>query len=401
MATDSTSASKGPARPSSSTSDLFSGLYAHGAVAAAVDGPAWLQALLDVEAALARACAAEGLIPADAADAIAAAGRAERFDLDRIAADAADSATPVIALVGALREALPQAVAGHVHHCATSQDIVDTAAMLVTRRALRPLAADARAAAAAAAGLAEAHRDTVAPGRTLLQQALPMSFGLKAAGWLVGIDEALAALAAVRKAGLAVQMGGPVGDRDPAVAGRVAALLGLADPVMPWHTQRIRPAALAAALGTLAGALAKVARDVTLLAQDEVGEVREGGGPSRGGSSAMPHKRNPVAAVSVLACAQRVPGLVATMLGAMAQEHERAAGAWQAEWGTLSELLRLTGSAAAWSRDLLEGLEVDTERMRLNAERMTRRDDLGAAGLLIDRALAAHREQTDLEEDDP
>ncbi len=116
--------------------------------------------------------------------------------------------------------------------------------------------------------------------------------------------------------------------------------------------------------------LAKVARDVTLLAQDEVGEVREGGAPGRGGSSAMPHKRNPVAAVSVLACAQRVPGLVATMLGAMAQEHERAAGAWQAEWGTLSDLLRLTGSAAAWSRDLLEGLEVDPQRMRLNAERM-------------------------------
>ena len=170
---------------------------------------------------------------------------------------------------------------------------------------------------------------------------------------------------------------------------------------MPWHTQRCRPAALAAALGVLAGVLAKVARDVTLLAQDEVGEVREGGAPGRGGSSAMPHKRNPVAAVSVLACAQRVPGLVATMLGAMAQEHERAAGAWQAEWGTLSDLLRLTGSAAAWSRDLLEGLEVDPQRMRLNAERMTARDDLGAAGVLIDRALAAHRDQTDLEEDDP
>ncbi len=198
MATDSTSASRDPARPSSSTSDLFGGLYARGAVAAAVDGPAWLQALLDVEAALARACAAEGLIPADAADAIAAACRAERFDLGRIAAAAADAATPVIALVRALREALPPAVAEHVHHGATSQDIVDTAAMLVARRALEPLVEDARAAADAAAGLADAHRDTVAPGRTLLQQALPMSFGLKAAGWLDGIDAALAALAGVR-----------------------------------------------------------------------------------------------------------------------------------------------------------------------------------------------------------
>ena len=391
MATDSTSASRDPARPSSSTSDLFGGIYARGAVAAAVDGPAWLQALLDVEAALARACAAGGMIPADAAAAIAGACRAERFDVERIAVAGADAATPVIALVGALRELLPPAVTEHVHHGATSQDIVDTAAMLVARRALPPLAADARAAADAAAGLADVHRDTVAPGRTLLQQALPTTFGLKAAGWLVGIDEALAMLTTVHEAGLAVQMGGPVGDRDPAVAARVAAELGLADPVMPWHTQRTRPAALAAALGALAGVLAKVARDVTLLAQDEVGEVREVGRAGRGGSSAMPHKRNPVAAVSVLACAQRIPGLVATMLGAMAQEHERAAGAWQAEWGTLSELLRLTGSAAAWSRDLLEGLEVDSQRMRLNAEAMAARDDVGAAGVLIDRALAAHR----------
>jgi 3-carboxy-cis,cis-muconate cycloisomerase len=149
--------------------------------------------------------------------------------------------------------------------------------------------------------------------------------------------------------------------------------------------------ALAAALGALAGVLGKIAGDVALLAQDEVGEAREGGGSQRGGSSAMPHKRNPVAAVSLTACAHRVPALVATMLGAMAQEHERAAGAWQAEWGTLSDLLRLTGSAAAWARDLLEGLEVDAERMRFNAEGMTRRGDLGASGELIDRALHAHR----------
>jgi 3-carboxy-cis,cis-muconate cycloisomerase len=158
---------------------------------------------------------------------------------------------------------------------------------------------------------------------------------------------------------------------------------------MPWHTNRARPAGLASALGALAGALAKVAGDVILLSQTEVGEVREGGGSGRGLSSAMPHKRNPVAAVSVVACAERVPPLVGAMFGAMPQEHERAAGRWQAEWGIICDLLRLTGSAAAWSADLLHNLEVDPARMRANLTGDAAIPD--AAGELIDRALAAHR----------
>jgi 3-carboxy-cis,cis-muconate cycloisomerase len=178
----------------------------------------------------------------------------------------------------------------------------------------------------------------------------------------------------------------------------VAAELGLTEPVVPWHANRVRIAALASALGALAGVLAKVARDVTLLAQNEVGEIREGGGSERGGSTAMAHKRNPVAAVSLLACTRRVPGLVSTMLAAMEQEHERAAGAWQAEWGTLSQLLALTGSAASWGRELLEHLEVDVDRMRENlgtlaaagiSEAAEPERHLGAASELIDRALAA------------
>jgi 3-carboxy-cis,cis-muconate cycloisomerase len=193
-------------------------------------------------------------------------------------------------------------------------------------------------------------------------------------------------------------MGGPVGSRTPTVAGLVAARLALVDPPLPWNAIRLAPARLAGALGTLAGILAKIARDVTLLAQTEVGEVAEGGSGDRGGSSAMAHKHNPVAAISVLACAKRVPGLVATMLAAMEQEHERAAGAWQAEWGTLTDLLTLTGSAAAWGRDLLEHLVIDAGRMRANLERLaaagiTEAADperhLGAAPQLIDRALAA------------
>jgi 3-carboxy-cis,cis-muconate cycloisomerase len=309
--------------------------------------------------------------------------RAGAFDLAELAREAADHASPVVPLARMLRERAGE----HAHPGATSQDILDTAMMLVARRALEPLLADAAAASDAAVRLAIEHRATPILGRTLLQQALPTSFGLKAAMWMSGIDEAAAWLADVGDRGLAVQMGGPVGHRDPALADRVAADLGLVAPVVPWPTLRVRPAALAAGLGALSGALGKVARDVTLLAQGEVAEAREGVA-GRGGSSAMADKHNPVAAVSVLACTRRVPGLVATVLAAMEQEHERAAGGWQAEWGTMTELLRLTGSAAAWARDLLEHLDVDAHAMRARAGADP---DLGAASELIDRALAAHR----------
>lgn len=374
MATDSTSTFRGPTRPSSSTSELFGGLFARGEVAAAVSDASWLQAMLDVEAALARAAGRP-----DLAERIAA----EELDVAEIGQHAADAASPVVPLVRLLR----MRVGEEVHEGATSQDILDTAMMLVARRALNPLLADAAAAADAAARLAAEHRDTPIMGRTLLQHALPTSFGLKAAGWMHGIDEAHAWLRDVRDQALAVQMGGPVGHRDPVIATAVARELGLAEPVLSWHTLRLRPAGLAAGLGALAGVLGKIARDVTLLAQNEVAELREGVA-GRGASSAMAHKRNPVAAVSILACAERVPGLVATMLGAMAQEHERAAGAWQAEWGTVSDLLRLTGSATAWARDLLEHVEVDAQRMRANAGPAP---DLGASGELVDRALTARR----------
>jgi 3-carboxy-cis,cis-muconate cycloisomerase len=382
---------------------LFAGTYGRGAAAAQLTDGAWLRAMLDVEAALARACAAEGLIPEQSAVQIAAACVPERFDLAALAAEAADHATPVVGLVTALRAAVPEPARGHVHAGATSQDVLDTALMLLADRALGPLLADAAAGADAAARLADAHRMTAMPGRTLLQQALPVSFGLRAANWTVGIDSARARLQQIRATELAVQMGGPVGARGPAVAARVAAGLGLAEPVMPWHAIRVRPAVLAGALGSLAGVLGKVARDCTLLAQQEVGEAGEGGDPNRGGSSAMAHKRNPVAAVSVLACIKRVPGLVATVLASMEQEHERAAGAWQAEWGVHTELLRLVGSAASWAHELLEHLQIDPQRMSENLqwlaaagvrEAAAPAEHLDGAGELIDRALAAHRALT-------
>ncbi|MGZ4269118.1 MAG: lyase family protein [Solirubrobacteraceae bacterium] len=363
MATDSTSASRAPARPSSSRSD------------------AWLQAMLDVEAALARATAPEH------AEAIAAACRAERFDAEAIAAEGERHASPVVPLVAALREAVGPEHAEFVHLGATSQDIVDTAAMLLARRAIDALSIDACAAADAAARLAAEHRDTPMIARTLLQQALPTTFGLKAAGWAVGIDGAIARLDAQP---LWVQMGGPVGARDPAVAAAVAAELVLEVPTLPWHADRVGPASLAAALGVLCGALGKVATDVVLLAQGEVGEVRSGDGAS----SAMAHKRNPADAVAVRAAATRAPGLVATMLAAQGSaEHERAAGAWQAEWAALGDLLDVTEGAAAHARRMLETLEVVPERMAANLARVGGAPDLDATGALIDRALATHERQ--------
>ena len=244
--------------------------------------------------------------------------------------------------------------------------------MLVAHRALAPLLDDLEAAAAAAARLAAEHRGTLLAGRTLLQQAVPVTLGLKAAGWLTGLDDAIARLRTVRDERLAVQLGGAagtlasLGDRGADVMdGHGARRSGSPQPVLPWHTIRTRPAELAGALGTACGVVAKIARDVALMAQTEVAEVAEG---AAGGSSTMPHKRNPVAAVSAAACAAQAPGLVATLLGAMAHEHERAAGSWHAEWRPFTELLRSTGSAAAWLRTCLEELEVDARAMRENLD---------------------------------
>lgn len=364
---------------------LLDGIYARGGASAHLTDVAWLQAMLDVEASLAAATDA----PTEAVRQIADACRVESLHLAALADETARHATPVVGLVAALRAAVPESAREYVHRGATSQDIVDTALMLVARRALHPLLADARGAADHAAELARAHRHTPMIARTLLQQALPTTFGLRAAGWTCGIDAACHRLTAVCDTELAVQIGGPVGGGSPQIAARVAAELGLAEPVMPWGAIRVRPANLATALGTLAGVLGKVARDVTLLAQQEVAEVTEG---EAGGSSAMAHKRNPVAAVSTLACTKRVPGLVATILAVMESEHERAAGAWQAEWGTHTELLGLTGSAAAWARTMLGALHVDSERMAANLRAAATGDQPPPAGVqeLIDRALAAH-----------
>lgn len=346
---------------------LFDGTFARGGAAQAVSDEAWFRALLDAEAALARAAAALGLVPTTAADAVTdAATDPGGLDLAAVLATAADAGNPVPPLVRVLRDAVGERDAVAVHVGATSQDILDTALVLLARDALGAIDADLAVAAEAAARLAAAHRDAVVMGRTLMQQALPTTFGLKAAGWLAGLDGARLRLAEVR-ASLPVQYGGAAGTlaasggSGVALRRAFASELGLADTPAPWHTVRLPIADLAGLLGAVAGVVATVAVDVVLLAQTEVAEVSEGG--SRGGSSAMPHKHNPVAAISARACARRAPGLAGTLFAAMEQEHERSAGAWHAEWPTLTALLTTVGSAAAWLAESLDGLRPDTDRM--------------------------------------
>jgi 3-carboxy-cis,cis-muconate cycloisomerase len=383
-------------RQSSSRSELFGYLDARGEVADAVGDEAWLAALLAVEAALARALAAVGLVPVEVADEIVDACRdRDAFDLAAIGAAAAESGAPVLPLVKALRGKVSERAAQAVHYGATTQDIMDSAAMLVARDALAVVRADLAGCGQVAMRLAVEHRRTEMIGRTLLRQAVPITFGVKAAGWMVGLDEAAARLDAVAGR-LAAQLGGAAGTLATYrgsgldVLAAFARELGLAEPVASWHTNRLRIAELAGGLGAAAGFCGKVARDILLLAQDEVAEVHE---RSPGGSSAMPHKQNAVAAVCASACAARSPGLVATVLSTMDQEHERAAGGWHAEWRPLRELFTTTGSAAAWLRGSLDHLVVDPGAMAANLNQAVARGvphsaaDLDAASQLVDRVL--------------
>jgi 3-carboxy-cis,cis-muconate cycloisomerase len=388
-------------RPFSSRSEqlgLFDATLARGEVRIRVADAAWLAALLDVEAALARATATAGLIPVAAGEEIAAACRRLEVPIADLSAEAAASGNPVVPLVARLRQAVDPSLRRFVHNGATSQDILDTAAMLVAARALEPLLTDLRGAADAAAGLARAYQDTPMAARTLLRRAVPTTFGLKAAGWMVALDRAADRLVTVRATRLAVEYGGAAGTRAGlggagADVGRaLASELGLSYPVLPWHTDRSRVAELAGALGAAAGTAGKVARDITLLAQDEVAEAHEG---TPGGSSAMAHKQNAVASVSALGAALQAPGLVATLHASMVQEHERAAGAWHAEWLPLRELLVATGSAAAWVRDALTHLVVAPDALRAHADELAEvlgGLDVGEAVSMVDDALAARED---------
>ncbi len=340
-----------------------------------VSDAAWLQAMLDFERALAAAEARAGVIPTEAAEAIAASCEPELFDLDALVPGARAAGAPAEPMVRRLRELVGGEAANWVHWGATSQDVMDTAAMLVSKRALGHVLGQVYLAANACFELARTHRGTVMAGRTLLQQAVPTTFGAKAAGWLVSLVEARARLRQIREERLAVELGGAagtlsaLGDGGVEVARLLAEELKLAEPTVPWHTSRVRIAELGGALGVMAGVLAKIGLDVALLEQTEVAEVREPAG--KGGSSTMPHKRNPVGSALAIACARRVDACASVLTAALVQEHERAVGAWQAEWSALSDALALTGGAAAHVHEVLGGLEVDVERMRANVDDLT------------------------------
>ncbi|MBV9520960.1 MAG: 3-carboxy-cis,cis-muconate cycloisomerase [Hyphomicrobiales bacterium] len=334
---------------------------------------------LAFEASLAQAEAECGIIPDRAAKSIGQAAQTLRPNPSELAEAAAHAGTLAIPLVRQLGEAVARIdkdAAGHVHFGATSQDLADTALVLQLRDGCALLQRDLARLAAALAALSERHRATVMLARTLMQPALPTSFGVKTASWLIGVEDGLSRLLRESEDALCLQFGGAagtlsaLGDKGVDVAQRLAARLGLSLAPMPWHTRRDAIAGLACALGILAGTLGKIARDLSLLSQAEIGEVAEPSGQGRGGSSTMPHKRNPIGSMVALAAATRTPGLVATLLSAMVQEQERALGGWQAEAPTLAALFEATHGATVALAEAMDSLTVDEAAMRHNLERL-------------------------------
>jgi 3-carboxy-cis,cis-muconate cycloisomerase len=359
----------------------FEPIFVPGRLAVAVSDRSWVAAMLEFEQGLANASAIAGAIPAQAAGPIAEACDVDRFDVAAIVEAGRSPGNPAEPLVRALRAAVGGEAADYVHFGATSQDAVDTAAMLVARRALSLVDDELAGVARACAALAERHRSTPMAGRTLLQQAVPTTFGLKAAGWLVAVCSGRRRLDDLRR-GLAVQLGGAAGTLAALGQSALAVLAGLAveldlsEPTLPWHSDRSRPAELGSALAQAAGSCAKIGLDVALLEQTEVAEVREP--PGSGASSTMPHKRNPVGSALAIACARRTQAAAGILAAGLVAEHERSLGCWQAEWGALSDALAYGGGAAAAMRGALEQLEVDAVRMRANL-------DAGGGAVLSER----------------
>ena len=358
----------------SPASALLSPIFTSALVAEIFSDRAMLQAMLDFEAALAWAEGEAGLIPAEAVGPIEAACKAELYDLAEIGKAAALAGNVAIPLVKALTARVRESARGCVHWGATSQDVIDTATMLMARNALRHMRGELSGAMGALAKLIGEHRDTLMPGRTLMQQALPISFGFKAAGWLSGLTGAAEQLKEIEANGLAMQFGGAVGTL-AALGGKglpvrkaLAARLKLREPSIAWHAERGRIFAVGAALAGLSGACSKIATDVMLLMQSEIGEAFEPVASGKGGSSTMPNKRNPVAASAIRANHRRIAGQLTTLAMSLEAEHERAPGGWAAEWETLRELFVLSGGNIERLREMVEGLEVDPGRMRGNLD---------------------------------
>jgi 3-carboxy-cis,cis-muconate cycloisomerase len=334
-----------------------------------------LRFMLAFESALATAQAAVDVIPTLAATTIADVCQQTDWDTEQIRAQTLLAGNPAIPFVNLLKERVgrksPEAVR-YVHWGATSQDVIDTVLMCQLKKALEQLRADLKLLTNQLTALAHIHQHTPMMGRTLLQQALPMTFGDKVMGWLDGLLRSADRLERIMKEDIVLQLGGPVGngatlsEHSLAIRDKVATTLGLGMTIHAWHTQRDRLADIATTLGILNGSLGKLANDVILLMQTEVGEVREGAAEGKGGSSSMPHKRNPVTSTFMVAIAHRTPALVASLLGSMIQPHERAAGAWHSEWPVIREVVKLTAANLHFANDLIGGLEVDTERMQQN-----------------------------------
>jgi 3-carboxy-cis,cis-muconate cycloisomerase len=362
---------------STALSPLLAPMLSSAAMRAICDDVACLQNMLDFEAALARAEASAGIIPASATGPIAAACKAGAFDLAALADAATKSGNLAIPLVKALTASVAKSdteAARYVHWGATSQDVIDTASMLTLRAAIDALLADLDRAIAGFAAQAKKHRHTAMVGRTWLQHALPMPFGLKLAEYAAALNRSRGRLRRLRSETLALQFGGAagtlaaLGDNGWRVAENLARELDLPLPEAPWHTHRDRFAEAASVMAIIAGTCGKIARDVSLLMQTDVGEAFEPAGEGRGGSSTMPHKRNPVAAATALAASTMAPNLAATIFAAQVQDHERSAGPWHAEWPTLPNLLLVTSGGLAAIVDIAEGIEVDAARMRANLD---------------------------------
>ncbi len=336
-----------------------------------------VQCMLDFEAALSRAQAQEGIIPAEAVAAIIACCDAGKFDIDALTTDAAQAGNLAIPLVRQLTAMVAKnnkESARYVHWGATSQDVIDTGMILQLREAIDLIVTDLAVLADICAGLAKQHVHTVMIGRTWMQHALPVTLGMKVAGWLDAIMRHQERLSQLQQRVLVLQFGGAagtlasLGNQGLTVASAIAHDLELALPALPWHAQRDRMAEVASVLGMLTGTLGKIARDIALHSQTEVAELAEPAAAGRGGSSTMPHKRNPVGCAATLTAATRVPALVATMLSGMVQEQERALGGWQAEWDTLPEIACLCAAALRHMTYVISGLQVDKEQMRANID---------------------------------
>jgi 3-carboxy-cis,cis-muconate cycloisomerase len=343
-------------------------------MAAIWSGKALVANMLAFEAALARAEGRAGVIPPTAAEAIGDTCRVEDFDAPAIFREASVAGVPAIPLVRLLTEKVAEEGRGYVHWGATSQDAVDTALVLQMRAGIELLLRRLYSIGEVCAEVADQHRLTPMAGRTLLQQATPIPFGLKAARWLALITRQMRRLSEIQARSLVVQLGGAagtlaaLGDAGPRVVELLAEELGLSAPDLPWHAERDRIAEVAGALGIVGGAMSKIAQDLVLLAQTEVGEVTEAAGPSKGVSSTMPQKRNPVDATLARSSARLALGIVPVLLATMEQEHERAAGAWQTEWEALPRLFGYVSGAVTHVHGALTSLEVDRARVRANLD---------------------------------